>query len=373
MKIEEFSLERTLARFQNEVEYDLSASGIYPMFIRELITPDEMENMYKNLQLKYVHTAGTENLRTAVSTFYNGMSPENVFICNGSAEALFLMAWSMLEPGDEIAFMIPNFMLINNVAESNGVIVRHFYLDPKNNWAMDVESLKAAVNEKTKIICICNPNNPTGTVLKKNEMLQIVEAARKVGAYLFSDEVYRGAEQDGVETESFWGLYEKAIIISGLSKSFGLPGLRIGWIAAPSDLIEKYWFYHDFLSTTATTVSDYLGSVALMPEMRAKIFARNREIIRQNLSQFTRWIESYNGVLEFTPPQAGCYAFVKYDFDVPSWDLVMDMVESNSVFVIPGHCFGIENHLRINFGIDPQKLREGLKRIDLTFAKYKKE
>lgn len=370
MKISEFKLERTLARFQNEVEYDLSASGIYPLFIREILSPEEMEDVYNNLHLKYVHTAGTKHLRQAVSTFYEGMDPNCVFMTNGSAEALYLLAWSLIEPGDEVAFMLPNFMLLSHVVEANGAVVRNFTLDPAKKWSLDVESLKAAVTPKTKLICVCNPNNPTGTVLSREHMAEIVKVAESVGAYILSDEVYRGAEQSDDMTPTFWGLYHKVIVISGLSKSFGLPGLRVGWIAGPKDIAEKAWFYHDYLSTTVTTFSDMLATRVLQPEMRDRIFRRNREIVRQNLSTFTNWVDSHSGVLSFTPPQAGCFAFVKFNLPVTSWELVMDMVKNDSVFVIPGSCFGIEGHLRMNFGVEKTFLAKGLERIDRTLARY---
>lgn len=372
LKIAEFKLERTLARFQNEVEYDLSASGIYPMFIREILTPEEMVDVYNNLHLKYVHTAGTRHLREAVASFYEGMDPKSVFMTNGSAEALYLLAWSLIDPGDEIAFMLPNFMLLSQVAEANGACVRNFTLDPSQNWSLDVESLKSAVTPRTKLICVCNPNNPTGTVLSKDQMQEVVRIAETVGAYILSDEVYRGAEQGEEMTPSFWGLYDKVIVISGLSKSFGLPGLRIGWIAGPQEIVEKAWFYHDYLSTTVTTFSDMLATRALQPEMRNRIFRRNREIVRQNLETFTGWVQSHKGVLSFTPPQAGCFAFVRFDLPVSSWDLVMDMVKKDSVFVIPGSCFGIERHLRMNFGVERTFLERGLERVDRTLARFRK-
>ena len=370
MRIDEFKLERTLARYQNEVEYDLSASGIYPMFIREVLSPEEMDYVYNDLHLRYVHTAGTLGMRKAVTSFYEKMSPDNVFITNGSSEALYLMAWSLIEPGDEVAFMMPNFMLIRHVVESNRAVVRPFWLKSNDNWSLDAASLNEAVTDKTKLICVCNPNNPTGTVLSASDMEEIVKAASRAGAYILSDEVYRGAEQDGKTTRSFWGMYDKTIIVSGLSKAFGLPGLRLGWISGPSEIIEKSWFYHDFLSTTLTTFSDYMAAKAMEPAMREKIFARNRSIIRENLEMFTSWIDGYKGALSFTPPQAGCFAFVRYNFDVPSWDLVMDMVRNESVFVIPGSCFDIENHLRMNFGVEKGYLKEGLKRMDNVLQKH---
>lgn len=371
MKIEEFKLERTLSRFQNEVHYDLSASGIYPMFISEILDEEEMMEIYRNLQLRYVHTAGTMHFREAVSTFYDGMDPSNVFITNGASESLFMVAWQMVEPGDEVAFMVPNFMAIAQIVEANGARVRYFNLDPSKGWSLDIESLKKAVTPKTKLICVCNPNNPTGTILDDGQMKEIVDIADSVGAYIVSDEVYRGTERSGEVCTSFWGLYDKVIVVGGLSKAFALPGLRVGWIAGPREMIDQAWSYHDFLTVTIGTFSDHLGTRALQPEMREKIFQRNRRIATQNMSIFSEWVKSHEGVLSFTPPQAGCFAFPDFSLPVNSWDLVMDMVHNNSVFVVPGSCFGIENHLRMNFGVERNYLIQGLERIDLTINKFK--
>lgn len=371
MRIEEFKLERTLSRFQNEVQYDLSASGIYPMFINEILDEREMMEVYENLQLKYVHTAGTRHFREAITTFYNDMDPSNVFITNGASESLYMVAWQMVEPGDEVAFMVPNFMAIAQIVEANGIRVRYFNLDPKQGWSLDTESLRQAVNPKTKLICVCNPNNPTGTILDEAQMKEIVDIADSVGAYIVSDEVYRGTERNGEVCPSFWGLYDKVIIIGGLSKAFGLPGLRVGWINGPKDIIDQAWPYHDYLTVTIGTFSDFLGTRALQPEMRERIFRRNREIASRNLEIFSDWVKSHEGVISFTTPQAGCFAFPTFDLPVNSWDLVMDMVHKNSVFVVPGSCFGIENHLRMNFGVERNYLIQGLERIDLTINRFK--
>jgi aspartate/methionine/tyrosine aminotransferase len=173
------------------------------MFIREILSPERWKKS-TTIFISICSHRRTEHLRKACASFYEGMDPSRVFMTNGSAEALFLMAWGIIEPGDEVAFMIPNFMLLSHVVESNGAVVLDFHLDPDRGWSLDLDSLKKAVTPKTKLICVCNPNNPTGTVLSRDQMKQVVEIASEADAYLLSDEVYRGAEQTDEMTPSFW-------------------------------------------------------------------------------------------------------------------------------------------------------------------------
>ena len=328
--------------------------------------------MYESLQLRYIHTAGTKSLKEKIATFYNNAKPENIFVTNGSAEAQTALTSAIFEPGDEIVYVTPNYMLIAGLAESYGVKVVEVPLKEENKWQLNTEDLKKAVTPSTKMICVCNPNNPTGTIFSDESMESIVEIAREVDAWLFSDEIYRGAEHNNILTKSFWGMYEKVIVTCGLSKAFALPGLRIGWILAPEEIAAKVWPYHDYMTICATTISDKLASIALEPEIREKIFARNRALAQRNLEIIKDWVNQQDGVLEFIPPQAGSFAFVKYNFDMPSREFVDRMMKEESVFVVPGDCFGLENYLRISFGSEENFLKEGLNRISKVINKIVK-
>lgn len=360
MKLQEFKLERTMSIYQHEVEFDLTESGVYPFYPNEFVTRDIWDDMYDSLQLRYIHTAGTTQLKEAICTFYENAIPSNVFVTNGSAEAQTALTSALLEPGDEIVYITPNYMLISGLAESFGVKVKEVPLKEENKWQLNIKDLKAAVTPSTKMICVCNPNNPTGTVLSGESMEAITKIAREVNAWLFSDEIYRGAEHNNILTKSFWGMYEKVILTCGLSKAFALPGLRIGWIVAPEEITAKVWPYHDYMTICTTAISDKLACIALEPDMRKKIFLRNRSLAQKNLDIFKEWINKHKDVLEFIPPQAGSFAFVKYNFDMPSRELVDRMMKEESVFVVPGDCFGLENHLRISFGSEDEFLKKGL-------------
>lgn len=363
MRLSEFKLERTMSLYQHEVQYDLTESGVFPLFPRELVSREEWDDYYENLQLRYIHTAGTGPLKESIGSYYEGVAPGNVFVTNGSAEAQFALSWALFEPGDEIVYVTPNYMLISGLAESFNVRVKEVPLREENKWQLDIGDLESAVSPRTKMICICNPNNPTGTILARSSMKEIVRIAESVGAWILSDEIYRGAEHDGELTPSFWGTYDKVIVTCGLSKAFALPGLRLGWILAPEETVAHVWRYHDYMTIAAGTINDALACIALKPEMRERIFGRNRALAAKNLGIFSEWVREQGGIVDFNPPQAGSFAFVRYNRAIKSRELVDRMMKEESVFVVPGDCFGLENHLRISFGTRAGYLREGLERI----------
>jgi aspartate/methionine/tyrosine aminotransferase len=181
-----------------------------------------------------------------------------------------------------------------------------------------------------------------------------------VGSWLLSDEVYRGAELSGKITPSFWGMYDKVIINSGLSKALTLPGLRIGWAIGPEDFVEEIWHHSDYTTITVGAVSDRLAILALRPEIQQKIFLRNREIANTNLAILQDWLSKYPGLFNLTPPSAGGIAFFRYNLDINSTDLVMQLIKEKSVFLVPGDCFDMDHFIRIGFGVQKSTLLTGL-------------
>ena len=360
MKIEEFKLERIMSVWQHQVKFDLTETGVNPVFLKELISKKELDELYKSLQLRYIQTNGTIPLKERISAMYNDADTENILVTNGSAEANFIAIWSQIEPGDEIVFMLPNYMQIWGLGRSFGADLKSFSLREENNWKMDVSDLKKAISEKTKVIIICNPNNPTGSVLSEQAMEEIVQQADNVGSWILSDEVYRGAELNGIECPSFWGKYDKVLVSSGLSKAHALPGLRIGWLVGPKETISQAWSYHDYTTITTGTINDRLARIALEPANRQKILDRNRDISNTNIKVFKDWLSNFPDIFHFIPPEAGGFAFVGYNIGINSTKLVMDLIHKKSVFVVPGDCFGMDHFFRINYGAEKNFLLEAL-------------
>lgn len=363
MKFETFELERIQSLYENTVQYNLTESGIHPFTARELLSNAEIETLL-DLRLGYGQTNGSMELRNAISQHYRGADMDNVLVTNGSAESNFTFAWSNIQAGDEVVIMLPNYMQIWGIARYLGARVKPFYLKENLNWAPDIDELKQLVGPRTKMICLCNPNNPTGAILDDNAMDAIVEIARVNDALLHVDEIYRGAELEGQETPTFYGLYDNVIVTMSLSKSYSLPGLRMGWLVGPKGLMEKGWAHHDYTSISTTIVSQYVATQVLQPERRKKVLSRGRKLLRENLDAFQKWVDTHAELFHFIPPRAGGMAFMRYNMGINSTELSDKLRLEKSVFIIPGDCFGMDHYLRIGIGGEKGHLLAGLERID---------
>ena len=259
--------------------------------------------------------------------------------------------------------MIPNYMQIWGIAEEMGCTMKPFHLKEENKWAPDLEELKAQVTSKTKMIALCNPNNPTGYTLTDNEMQEIVKIAKSVDAWIYCDEVYRGAELNGVTIESFVGICDKVMVNGGLSKAYALPGLRLGWLVGPEELIADTWAYHDYTSIAASMVSQYIGEIALEPEKRKEILNRNRNMLNENLKAVKNWLDQYGTVFEYHEPKGGGMLFIKYNIDINSTELSDWLVKEKSVFILAGDVYGMDSYFRIGIGERKDYIISGLERI----------
>ena len=370
VRIEPFRMERMQSRFEHYVECNLSESGVQPLSPRDLLDGEVDHSRFLDIRLGYPQSNGTEQLRDRIAAFYEGAARENVLVTTGGSEANYAVCWALLERGDRVAYMIPNYLQTWGLSRAYAGRIDPFHLTRRaadmGRWALDVEGLHRAVNRKTRIILVTNPNNPTGAVLTEEEMDEVVRAARRVGAWILADEIYRGAELSGGTTPSFWGRYKRVLITSGLSKAFGLPGLRIGWIVGPPRMVERIWSYRDYTTIAPSMLSDHLACIALEPTRREAILSRTRRILNANLPLLESWIGRHAGVLSCTRPVAGAIAFPRYKLPIPSVTLSEKLRRERSVLIVPGRQVGLERHIRIGFGYDPDALRRGLERIDLA-------
>ena len=363
MKIEEFKLERIQSLWENEVEINLTESGVHPFTLRELMDEDELAALL-DLRLTYGWTNGSPDLRDAIRQYYPGASRDQVLVTCGSAEANFLAMWTLLEPGDEIALMLPNYMQIWGLARSLGAEVKPFHLrSDGSRWAVDLDELASVVGPKTKAVVVCNPNNPTGSTLTEGDMDRIVELASGVGAMIYADEVYKGVELDGKERPSFFGRYDKVAVASGLSKALAHPGLRIGWLVGSERLIADAWHRNDYTTITTSVLSEKIAEKILQPETRSRILERNRGLLRHNLGLLTDWIARRPDKFQLVPPEAGGMAFMRYAYDIGSTELSTRLREERSVFVLAGDVYGMDGHLRLGIGEQAEKLSRGLEQL----------
>ncbi len=370
MKFKTFDLERNMSVWENSVDYNLSESGVHPLTLKEVLTPDELEEV-SGLVLYYTETNGTAALREVVAAMYPSATPEHVLITNGSAEANFLCTMTLLEQGDELIFMVPNYLQIGNLASSIGVEVKEIRLRPELKWQMDLDELSSLVTTKTKMIAVCTPNNPTGAIMSPESMAGIRRIADENDLYLLTDEVYRGAELSGVESPSMYSGRKKDIVNSGLSKAYRLPGLRIGWSVTDPDTIWRLWKLHDYTTISLGIISDTVATKVLQPDRRKKLLAGTNQYLNNNLAILTDWIESQDGLFSFTPPEAAAIAFPEYHLDVPSIELIEKIRDEQSVLIMPGKWFGVENHVRIGYGTPPAFLKKSLALMGETFNRMR--
>lgn len=367
MQIEVFELERVQSLWENRVEYNLTESGVHPYTLNELLDASDVAAL-TDVRLGYGQTNGSIALRERIAALYPGAGVDNVVVTNGSAEANFVAAWSTLDDGDEMVYMVPNYLQIRGISRAMGVSVRPLRLRAELGWQPDLAELDALTSERTKVIAACNPNNPTGMTLSGEAMSAMVAAAERSGAWLFVDEVYRGAELDGRDTESFWGRYDRVVITGGLSKAYALPGLRLGWLAGPEEFIEAAWARTDYTSIAPGILSDEVARHALSAPLRARILERNRSLLRENLIDLQTWMAKQPVDMTLTPPKAGGMAFVHYGHEINSTDLTTRLREQKSVLIVAGDCFGMDGYLRIGFGAEPEYLHRGLDRIGEFFS-----
>jgi len=365
LKIEQFEMERMQSTWENVVEMDLSESGVRPVTLRELGEIGLDLSAILDMPLGYSQSNGTVALREELTCIYPGASVDQVEVTNGTSEANYLLALALLRQGDEVAFEVPNYMQYGGVPQSLGATVNQFRLRIEQDWEPDWEEFERAVNPRTRLVYLSNPNNPSGSVLSQEAMQRIVRRCEQVGAYLLADEVYLGAEISRPRTPSFWGMSDRVIVTSGLSKAYGIPGVRIGWIVGPAAVVAECWSQHDYITIGPNKISDAVARVAVRPENREKLYARTRAILQHNLPVVREWAGGFGGFLTFREPQAGALCLMRYQSPIPSFDLCERIRVNQSVLIVPGAHLGLEGYIRVWLGGRPEFLREGLRRIGI--------
>jgi aspartate/methionine/tyrosine aminotransferase len=358
-------MERMMSRYEQEVDFNLSESGVHPMLLRELLgeSQDQLDKLL-DTDLNYPHANGVPELRERIAALYDGAAADNVLVTVGAIEANYITMRSLLGPGDEIVIMLPNYMQVWGISKNHQYSIRTFHLQSERGWAPDLGELQEAVTGNTKLIAICNPNNPTGYILTEAEMDAVVAAADRVGAWILADEVYQGAERvNDEESLSFYGRYDKVVATGSLSKAYGLPGLRIGWAVAPAATTDEIWSRHEYVTISATMLANKLAAIALDPAVRPSIIARTRRYIREGFPVLEQWMASHGSTFSITPPQAAAIAFVRYHLDINSTRLIERLREEKSVLIVPGDHFGMDQYVRISYGLPHDYLTAGLDRI----------
>jgi len=361
-----FELERWQSTWENRVRVNLSESGVHPLSIADLLAlADTPADSLLQQRLVYNQSDGTNELREAIAAHYDGATPHHITVTVGSSEANFIVCWTLIRPGDRVVIVTPTYMQTHGLAQNFGAQVEELWLRSERGWQLDPEEIVRAVTPDTRLVVVTNPNNPSGQVLSEDGREALLGRVRAAGAWLLADEVYQGAELGGVETPSFWGSYDRAIVVNGLSKAYGLPGLRIGWIVSSPEMKASVFQRHDYTVIGPSSVSDFLARQAL--SVRDRILERTRGILRANWAVLERWLGGFDGLFNWRAPACGAICLTRYNHTVAGLDLAEKVRTDVSVLLEPGEHFGLPGHLRLGYGNKTSELEEALELLTPTF------
>ncbi len=374
MKIEPFALERWMTTHEMHVDYDIAESGIFPLTVNDLLAleppqvRDQTLGQLLDLRLGYSEARGSIELRSQLAATYANCSSENILATTGAIEANFLLFNVLLDAGDHVIAPYPAYQQLYSVPRGLGCDVSLWRISAETGFRYDVDDLERLVRPDTKLIVINSPHNPTGAILSAEDMERVHDTAASVGALVLSDEAYRWLTIPGGESLAppMYDLGPQGISVGTLSKPFGLPGLRLGWMAAPVDIAAQCWGMRDYVSLSPGKLNDALALLAI--KHREQIIERNSAIIAANLAGAEAWITRHADLLSWTPPRAGLLALLRYKLDIASLELSNKLAEEYSVMLAPGSAFGFEHHLRIGIGQDPLVFAAALERVSACFA-----
>src|SRR5215210_237418 len=355
-----------MTKYKVDVRWDIAESGIYPMSTRgllDLLSPEEREtelDRLLDLRLGYSEACGSAELRGLVAATYENTSPDEILVTTGAIEANFLLLNELLSAGDRVVAVSPAYQQLHSVAKAIGCDVALWTLRDDEGFRFDLDDLRALATPGTRMIVINTPHNPTGAMLSEQDLGEIYALAEELDAWVLSDEAYRWLDLPGSPplAPSMRNLGPRAISTGTFSKPFGLPGLRIGWIAAPEDVVQRCWGLRDYISLSPGKLNDALAVLAF--RHRNQIVERTRRIVGENLPFAARWFAGNDDLVSWTPPRGGILALMKYRLDLPSLELANRLAEDYSVMLAPGSAFGYEGYLRIGVGNTPAIFAEGL-------------
>lgn len=359
MEIDKFKVEEWFNEYEHKAVYDLADTCVESLSVNELLnlSKEDYSGIFDR-KLNYGDIHGSARLKNAISSLYDSQNSENITITHGTIGANQLVMHTLIEFGDKVVSIVPTYQQHYSIPKSIGADVEMYFLREENNWLPDLAELEKIVDNNTKIICMNNPNNPTGAVISDEMLKKIVEIARKNDSYILCDEVYRGLNHKGNNfSKSIADIYEKGISTGSVSKVFSLAGLRLGWIVAKPDIIEKISVHRQYNTISVGILDDYFASVAI--ENKEKIIKRNLEQILKGKKVLLDWVnsEEHFRVIE---PQGGTTAFVGYDFPVKSCQFCEKLQKDTGVMILPGETLELDGYLRIGYGNNHKKLQQAL-------------
>ncbi len=356
MNIKSFKVERWLNTYENDADYEMAETDVKPFTLKELLELGDfkkLEEQLLSIKLGYNPTSGSDKLKETVASLYRyNTKPENILITTGAIEADYHVTNSLVNKGDTVIAQFPTYQALYSTAEARGAKIKYWQMKPENGYKLDIGKLKELIDEKTKLVVLNIPNNPTGAVISEVQLKTILKWAEEQDFYVLCDEVYHELELiKGVVPPYGRSLSKRAISVGSMSKAYGLSGLRLGWIVGPKEIVQKCWEGKDYTTISNTPLSDFLATFALIN--REKIMQRNLTIARKNFKTLLMWFKQHEYFFDYIMPEVGVLCFPKLkNIPLTSKELCEKIFNEKKLLLVPGECFDMPGHLRIGFGGD---------------------
>lgn len=371
MNIATIGVEDWLNVWEKSATYDIAQSTISSMTMGEILELDGEggATFYERLnkeKMNYGWIEGSPEFKQEVAKLYRSVDPDNILQTNGATGANLLALMALVEPGDHVVAEYPTYQPLYEIPRTLGAEVEYWHIRQENDWNPDIDELKRLVRPNTKLICINNASNPLGTVLPTDTLEQIVEIAASVGAYVLSDEVYLPLQ----DTESFVSmadLYDKAIVSNSLSKTYSVPGVRIGWTVSNKEVADRFRVYRDYTMICDGVFNDALAVHVL--RNREKVLERNRAIVFNNLAIAQEWVDNEPRV-SWVPPKGVSTSYIQLDIPIPDEQFCIDLLKNQGVLLVPGSRFELPRGARLGYCAAEPTLREGLARLSAELRKF---
>lgn len=373
MKIPSFGVEEWLNVWENDAIYDIAGSSIASFSLDEIIridgtTPEEFFNKLLDRKMNYGYIEGSLEFKEEVSKLYKTVDKDNILQTNGATGANILALYSLIEPEDHVISMHPSYQQLYDIPKSFGAEVDFWEIKEEDNWLPSLEDLKKLMKKNTKMICLNNANNPTGTIFEEDFLKEIVKIAKEYDAYILVDEVYKPLDSN-ISVPAIVDLYEKGISTNSLSKTYSIPGVRVGWTATNKELADLFRKYRDYTMICAGVFDDFLAVHVL--KNKEAVLKRNKEIVNTNLEIVKEWVKDEPRVSLVLPKHVST-SFIKLDIPTDVETFCIDILKEKGVLLVPGNRFDVEGHARLGYCTHTEILKKGLKELSNYLRKFDK-
>lgn len=362
MEIANFGVEEWLNVWENDAVYDIAGSSIASMTLAEIInagdlTEDEFFKECLKKKMNYGWIEGSPEFKEEVSKLYKTVNVNQILQTNGATGANLLAIMGLINPGDHVVSLHPSYQQLYEIPHALGAHVDLWKSTESDNWLPDLDDLRKLIKSNTKMICINNACNPTGALMEDEFLMEIVKIAEEVGAYILSDEVYKPFSKD-IHVSSIVDLYNKGIATNSMSKTYSVPGVRVGWIVANQEVIDDLKKYRDYTMICSGVLDDMIATYVLRNKKR--VLERNSKIVNENIQILKEWVDQEPRVSLIAPKNVST-SFIKLDIPMETEEFCIQLLREKGVLLVPGERFDLPGFARLGYCTHQETLINGLK------------